>query len=51
MTVKQLIEQLQTMPQDMIVVNCGSSDEIDHIEKTDEYYVTGNDEPIRCVLL
>lgn len=51
MTVKQLIEQLQKMPQDMIVFNNGSSYAIDHIQIIDDYYVPDEDKPIKCVVL
>lgn len=38
MTVKQLIEELQKMPQDMIVINGESSQEVDIVEENNQHF-------------
>ena len=39
MTVKELIEKLQEMPQDMEVVNASNSMEVDSVEEVGNYCV------------
>ena len=39
MTVKQLIEELQKMPQDKEVVNASNSMNVESVEEAKDYYV------------
>ena len=51
MTVKQLIEALQSYPEDKVVVNQHSAEEVELVEEVDDHYFYLADDPSSVVLI